>query len=199
LQHPEELSQIWVALLVLGVAIVLETFSLLGCLREIRVIRRGRPFREWLRHTRESALVVVLGEDVAALLGLVLAFAFISTAALTGNPVFDAIGSMCIGAVLVAVSVFLSLRVRSLLIGQSADPEIQAAIDRIIQDEPDIDRAFRSITLQFGPDTMLASKIRMRAGISIESAVEVINRLERRLKEELPGLAWCFIEPDLED
>ena len=78
-------------------------------------------------------------------------------------------------------------------------PAGEGAIDRIIADEPDIEEAFRSITVQFGPDTMLASKIRLRKGISIETAVAVINRLERRLKDEIPGLAWSFVEPDLED
>ena len=106
LQHPEPLSQIWIALVVLGFAIILEGFSLLGCLREIRHIRGERPFREWLRHTRNSALVVVLGEDLAALLGLVLASGFLSIAAVTGDPLYDAIGSMCIGVVLLVISVF---------------------------------------------------------------------------------------------
>ena len=109
-QDPEPLKQVWVAILVLGVAIVLESFSLLGCLREIRNVRGERPFRVWLEHTRNSELVVVLGEDIAALLGLCLALLFISLAALTGNPVFDAIGSACIGVVLIIISVFLSLR-----------------------------------------------------------------------------------------
>lgn len=199
LTAPEELSQLWIALLVLGVAIVLEAFSLAGCLKEIRALRGERRFGEWLRHTRNSALVVVLGEDIAALLGLVLAFGFLSLAALTGNPVFDAIGSICIGLILVVISVLLSLRVRSLLVGQSADPEIRAAIDAIIREEPDIERVYRTITMQFGPDTMLAAKVRMRAGISIEAAVGTINELERRLKDEIPELEWCFVEPDTAD
>lgn len=199
LNAPEPLSQLWVALVVLGFAIVLESFSLLGCLREIRVLRGERPFRAWLRHTRNSALVVVLGEDIAALLGLVLAFGFLTLAAVTGDPVFDAIGSMCIGVILVVISVFLSMRVRSLLVGQSADPEIQAAIQEIIDNEPDVERIYNTITMQFGPDTMLATKIKLRAGISMECGVSTINTLERRLKQQIPGLKWSFVEPDVTD
>jgi len=199
LESPEPLSQIWVALLVLGVAIVLEMFSLLGCLREIRRLRRGRPFREWLRHTRDSALVVVLGEDIAALLGLVLALIFLSLAAVTGNSVFDAVGSMSIGGILVVISVLLSIRVGSLLVGQSADPEIRDVIDAIIRDTPEIERVFRTITMQFGPDTMLAAKIKLRSEVSLTDAVATINALERRLKAEVSGLRWCFIEPDVVD
>lgn len=199
LQHPEPLSQIWIALVVLGFAIILEGFSLLGCLREIRHIRGERPFREWLRHTRNSALVVVLGEDLAALLGLVLASGFLSIAAVTGDPLYDAIGSMCIGVVLLVISVFLALRVRSLLVGRAADPIIQEAINAIIDEDPDIEYVFNTITIQLGPDTMLAAKIKLRSGISIEVAIDTINKLEKRLKEQVPGLKWSFMEPDIKD
>jgi len=198
-QNPEPLSQIWIALVVLGLAIILEASSLYGCLREIREIRGERPFKEWLRHTRNSALVVVLGEDLAALLGLALAGGFLAVAAVTGNPIYDAIGSMCIGVVLLVISIFLSLRVRSLLVGRAADPIVQEAIDKIIDTDPDIVQVFNTITIQLGPDTMLATKIQLRSGISIEAAVETINKLEKRLKEQVPGLKWSFVEPDFED
>jgi len=199
LQHPEALSQVWVALLVLVFAIVLEGFSLIGCLREIRNVRGDRAFRNWLKHTRNSELVVVLGEDIAALLGLVLAFAFVSVASLTNNTTYDAVGSISIGIVLIIVSIFVALRVRSLLVGRSADPMIQEAIELIIAQQPDIEKVFNTITMQFGPDTMLAAKVKMRSGLDVDAAVESINALERRLKEEVPNLEWCFIEPDVVD
>ena len=199
LQEPEALSQVWVALLVLVFAVVLEGFSLFGCLREIRNVRASRSFRDWLKHTRNSELVVVLGEDIAALLGLVLAFAFVSMASLTNNPTYDAFGSISIGVVLITVSIFVATRVRSLLVGRSADPMIQEAIEEIIGQEPDIEKVFNTITMQFGPDTMLAAKIKMRSGLDIDAAVDSINALERRLKDEIPNLQWCFIEPDVVD
>jgi cation diffusion facilitator family transporter len=199
LQHPEPLAQLWMALGVLGIAIVLESFSLFGCVREINLIRDHRPFLEWLRHTRNSELVVVLGEDVAALLGLSLALLFVALAAITGNPVYDAIGSMGIGAILITISAFLTLRVRSLLVGRSADPEIQRAINDVIRNSEEIAELYNVITMQFGPDTLMAAKIRLTAGISIERAVAIINALERELKRNVPGLRWCFIEPDSSD
>ena len=189
----------WIAIAVLSVAIVLETFSLMGCLREISAIRGERPFRDWLKHTRSSELIVVLGEDVAALIGLTLALFFVSLASLTGNPVFDAIGSICIGAILIVISIFLTLRVRSLLVGRSADPIIQEAIADVIRHDEDIEKVFNAITLQFGPDTLLAAKIKLKSGIDIDTAVARINELERHLKEQIPDLKWCFIEPDVED
>jgi cation diffusion facilitator family transporter len=199
LTHPEPLNMAWVALLVLGVAIVLEGSSLAGCLREIRHIRGERPFREWLRNTRNSALVVVFGEDVAALIGLALAFLFVGLAVLTGNPVFDAIGSICIGIVLLVISIFLVIRVQSLLVGQSADPFIQKTIDEVLRETAEIEQVFHTITMQFGPDTMLAAKIRMKSGVDIDTAVERINALERALRARVPEIRWCFIEPDTAD
>lgn len=199
LNHPEALSQIWIAILVLIFALVLEGFSLLGALREIRHVRGERPFREWFKHTRNSELVVVLGEDIGALIGLILALGFLALAAVTGDPIYDAIGSICIGVVLLFISIFIASRVRSLLLGRSADPEIQEAINAIILDQEDIEFVFNTITIQFGPDTMLAAKIKMRPGIDIETAVNSINALERELKERIPNLKWSFIEPDVED
>jgi len=195
-QNPEPLNQVWVAIAVLGIAIVLESFSLIGALRQIKKVRGERPFRVWLKHTRNSELVVVLGEDIAALLGLCLALVFILLAIVTGNTVFDAIGSICIGIVLIVVSIFLTLRVQSLLVGRSADPLIQEAIDKVIRDDGDIEHVFNSITMQMGPYTMLAAKIKLKSGIDIDTAVDDINDLELRLKAEIPGLKWCFIEPD---
>lgn len=199
LNHPEALSQIWIAILVLIFALVLEGFSLLGALREIRHVRGERPFRDWFKHTRNSELVVVLGEDIGALIGLTLALGFLVLAAVTGDPIYDAIGSICIGVVLLFISIFIASRVRSLLLGRSADPEIQEAINAIIMSQEDIEFVFNTITIQFGPDTMLAAKIKLRAGIDIETAVNSINALERELKERIPNLKWSFIEPDVDD
>ena len=197
--NPEPLSQLWIAISVLILAILLEGASLLGCLREIKKIRGERPFKEWLKHTRNSELVVVLGEDIGAQLGLFLALGFLGVAAYTGNPVYDALGSISIGVVLLIISVFIALRVRSLLVGRSADPQIQELIKEIVANQDGIEHAFNIITIQFGPDTMLAAKVKMTPGNSIEAAIADINALERTLKERVPKLAWCFIEPDVAD
>jgi len=199
LTHPEELSQIWVAITVLVLAILLEGSSLVGCLREIKKIRKDRPFGEWLRNTRSSELVVVLGEDIGAQLGLFLALGFLWLAWATGNPVYDAMGSICIGVVLLVVSIFIASRVRSLLVGRSADPEVQAAIDEIVRSDPDVVEVFNTITVQFGPDTMVALKVKMDPGLTINEAVRHLNELEAELQARIPKLTWCFVEPDVCD
>ncbi len=199
LHHPEPLSQVWIAVAVLVVAIILEGGSLLGCIREISKVRGDQPFMYWLKHTRNSELVVVLGEDIGAQLGLVLALGFIITASVTGNPVYDAIGSICIGIILLVISAFVGWRVRSLLVGRSAHPDIQKAIDGIIAEHPEIEEIFKVITVQFGPDTMLAAKIRLNPKLTVDQAVATINALEQKLDERIPNLNWCFIEPDVTD
>ena len=199
LSHPEELSNLWVAIIVLSLAILLEAGSLIGCIREINKVRGPRPFMEWLRHTRNSELVVVLGEDIGAQLGLVLALGFLVMASVTGNPVYDAMGSICIGVILIVISLFVAWRIKSLLVGRSADPEIQAAIDEIIGDHENIIKVFNIITIQYGPDTMLAAKIRLDPAVDMATAVDSINHLERELKARIPNLRWCFVEPDNAD
>lgn len=199
LQEPEPLNKAWVALSVLGISIVLEAASLAGCLREIARIRRGRPFRAWLSSTRNAELVVVLGEDIAALTGLVLAFGFIGFAALTGDTRFDAAGSIVIGAVLIVVALFIAARIRALLIGRSAEPDLERRIVDLINADPGIERLLNTITLQMGPKVMLAAKVKMADGLSIEEAVERINALERGIKQSFPDVGWCFVEPDVTD
>lgn len=199
LNNPEPLSQVWIAIVVLLLAIVLEGVSLFGALREIRKLRGKRSLRHWLKHTRNSELVVVLGEDIGAQLGLIIALGFLTLAEITGNPVYDALGSICIGAVLIVISVFIAWRIRSLLVGRSAEPDIQDAIAAIIAEQDDVEFVFNIITMQFGPDTMLAAKIKMRSDMTIDEAVDSINALERKLKAHVPKLRWCFMEPDNAD
>ena len=196
---PEPLNQAWVALLVIGVSIGLEIASLMGCLREIRAVRGTRSLKAWLKTTRNAELVVVLGEDVAALIGLGIAFCFIALAAVTGNPAFDAIGSMCIGVVLVVISLWVASRIKSLIVGRSAEPELRRLIDAYIEDHTTIEAVFNTITLQLGPKVMLAAKIKMQPDITLEAAISAINDLEARIKAEFPEISWCFIEPDVKD
>jgi cation diffusion facilitator family transporter len=199
LHEPEELHQVWIALTVLGVAILLESGSLYGCLKEIGKVREGRPFGEWFKHTRNAELVVVLGEDVAALVGLVLAFVFVSLASVTGDTRFDALGSISIGVVLVIVAAFIGARIASLLLGKSAEPQLERRIQELIEADPYVEKLLNTITLRFGPKILLAAKIQMQSGLPIEQAAERINALETNIKRSFPDVGWCFVEPDVRD
>jgi cation diffusion facilitator family transporter len=195
----EELNKPWVALGVLAVSIGLEYFSLMGCLREIAKLRKDKSLGYWLKHTRNAELVVVFGEDIAALVGLVLAFGFVGLATLTGNTIFDAIGSITIGVVLVCVSIFVAVRIKGLIVGRSAEDDLQVALRAEVAADPNIVELLNAITMQMGPDVMLALKVRLKPGITIEAAVECLNALERHIKAKFPEVAWCFVEPDVAD
>jgi len=199
LSEPQPLQNLPLALGVLGAAIVLEGVSMYGCLREVTTLRRGRSLWQWLHASRNSELVVVFGEDFAALLGLVLASGFLVLAGVTGNARYDAYGSVAIGVLLIVVAVFVSIRVKALLIGRSADPELAAAIASAIASDEDIREVFSVITLQMGAKVMLAAKIRVQEGLPVEVACEKINALEVQIRREFPEIGWCFIEPDVRD
>ena len=162
-------------------------------------MRGDQTLWQWLYRSRNAELIVVFGEDSAALLGLGLAFVFVLIAGLTGDGRFDAYGSICIGVLLIVVAVFVSIRVKALLLGRSADPDLVAAIEEVIDGDDDIREVYNVITLQMGPKVMLAAKIRMREGLEISVACAKINRLEVRLKERFPEIGWCFVEPDVAD
>ena len=195
----EPLTQVWVAQLVLVVGIVLEGFSLLGALREIKNLRGEEPFWKWFKDTRNAELVVILGEDTAAILGLVVALIFITMASVTGNPVYDAIGSICIGVVLLFVSIFIAIRVMKLIIGKSAEPELEALINTVIDKDDSIEKILNTMTMHFGPHVMLAAKVKMKQGLSIEETVTQINELEEEIERQAPIVKWTFIEPDIKD
>lgn len=197
LHAPEPIQQVWIALFVLGFSIGLEGFSMVGCIAEINKIRGKRSLWQWFNQSRSSELLVVFGEDLAALMGLVVAFCFLVLASLTGNSSFDAFGSISIGILLIIIAVVISIRVKDLLIGRSADPDLVSAIESQISNDAAIKEVFNIITLQMGPQIMLAAKIRMDEDLKFNEICEKINLLEEKLKLQFPEIGWCFIEPDI--
>ncbi len=189
----------WIAVVVLVFSIFLEAISMRACMVEVNKIRGDQSLWTWVRESRNSELVVVFGEDLAALAGLVLALGFVLLAMVTGDGVYDAYGSMTIGVLLVIIALFIASRVAKLLIGRSAAPDMEAALREEIQGASLVDHVYNTITIQVGPQVMLAAKVRMREGISIEEACSSINALERALRDRFPELGWLFIEPDVTD
>ena len=199
LLHPTPLSHPWVAVTVLSFAIVAESVSLWGCMREVNKERFGRSILQWFRQSRSSALIVVFGEDIAALLGLVFALAAIFATYVTGNPLWDALGTISIGVLLIVIAFFIAVEVKDLLIGQSVDPATLVQMRQFLQDRPEIDELFNLLTMQFGPDAMVAVKARMAPTGSESDLIRVINRVESDFKARFESTKWLFFEPDLHD
>ncbi len=197
LHSPEPLSSPWIAVGVLLFAIVAESVSLWGCLREINKVREHRNLIRWFRESRQSELIVVFGEDLAALFGLALALLAIAVTILTGDPFWDALGSIGIGILLVMVAFFIGTEVKNLLIGQSMAPRNQKEIEDFLDAQEEIRELINVITLQLGQDVMLAVKAEMQEFASQNELIEAINGCERRLKSRFPQVRWLFFEPDI--
>ena len=198
LQSLEPLTYPWVAVGVLVFGLAAETVSLRACMKEVDKVRNGRSYWRWFRESRQSELVVILGEDLAALLGLALALAAVLLSILSGNSMWDALGSMSIGVVLIVVAAFIAIEIKGLLIGQSAEPEAEARLRRFLEARPEVQKIYRLITMQLGMSLMVAVKARMR-GESAAELVDGINRAEAALRAEFPEIQWLFFEPDLAD
>lgn len=196
--HPEPVSSPVVALSVLGVSVVLEGFSLYGAMQEIRKIAGGKPFFRWFRETRQSELMVVAGEDIAALAGLALAFVAVALTVATGNPAWDACGSIAVGVLLMAVAVFITREVKAMITGESAAPEVHAAIKAHIEARPEVERVIHLITLQWGEQLMVAVQAKMRPQSSDRALVDAINVVEESIQTRWSNAKWCFFEPDCE-
>jgi cation diffusion facilitator family transporter len=196
LQHPEPLNNAHVALAVLAVAIVLESISLWGAMREIRKVQAGRSFLRWFRETRQSELMVVAGEDIAALGGLVLAFIAVLLAMWTGNPLFDALGSIAVGVLLVVVAIAIIIEIKGMIVGESAEPALRRAIELHITARPEVKRVIRIITLQWGAQLVVAVRAEMAPVGSAEELVDAIDRVEASLQDVFPQAHWVFFEPD---
>lgn len=188
-----------IAIVVLSISIVLEGSSLMGCITQINKVRKNQSLWKWFLNSRQSELVVVMGEDVAALLGLSFALISVILSMVTGNPVFDAIGSIGIGTLLIVVSLFLAVKIKGLLIGQSADPEVDAELIRFLENQKEVEKVLHLITFQLGAQIMVAVKVKMSACTSANELIQRINLCEAGIKQLNPAVQWIFFEPDVKD
>lgn len=196
LRNPEPLQQWWWAVGVLLFAIAAESVSMRACLQEVHKARGSRTVWQWFRESRQAELVVIFGEDLAALLGLVFALVAIGLAVATGNPIWDAIGTIGIGVLLIVVAVLVAVEVKAMLIGQSVDPFLQAQIGEFLAARPEIAEVLHLITLQQGNDALVSIHARMRRVHDGEAMLRDIDQVERALKQQFPVVRWSFFEPE---
>ncbi|HSR98145.1 MAG TPA: cation diffusion facilitator family transporter [Kofleriaceae bacterium] len=197
IEHPEPVGDVMIALIILFVSIALEGWSTLGNIKVMNQRRGKTPFLRYLRETKDSDLIVVFGENSAAVLGLVLAMVALILAYETGDGRWDAVGSLAIGVVLVGVATFLAREVKSLLVGEAADAQLLQSFNELAEIDPNVERVLNVLTLQQGPgEIVVAAKLKFRSGMDTDGLVEAINAFERALKQRIPEVRWSFIEPD---
>ncbi|WP_322105351.1 cation diffusion facilitator family transporter [Paraburkholderia sp. J41] len=192
----EPLQYVYVALGVLGISVVLEALSLYGAIREIRKGTPDKSLWRWFRETRDSDLLVVAGEDIAALAGLAIAFVAVLLTVITGNPVWDACGSIAIGVLLMLIALAVAREVKSMIVGESASPEMRRDIEAFLRARPEIRAIISLITLQWGKEVMVAVQCEMIDYDHSRTMVEAINEIEAALQAHFPVVRWVFFEPD---
>jgi cation diffusion facilitator family transporter len=196
--HPHQLSSpVW-ALAVLGVAIVLEAFSLRTAVHESSVVRGSDGWWHFIRHTKTPELPVVLLEDVGALIGLVFAALGIGCALATGDPRWDALGSVAIGLLLGVIAIILAVEMKSLLIGESASPATVAVIREALASRPGVTHVIHLRTVHLGPeDLLVAAKVGFEPDLSLRAVADLVDAIEKTLRERVPLACMVFIEPDV--
>ena len=198
LQHPHELSNIWIPITVLSVAIVLETLSLRTALVEAKKVRGKTSLVKYIRHAKSPELPVILLEDMAALAGLVFAFLGVGLTAITHNPIWDAIGTVAIGGLLIAVAVILGIETSSLLVGEGANADDTTKIRKAIEGTNGVESVIHMKTLYLGPEElMVGAKIAVAAGVSSTDIAKTINAAEAEIRGRVPAARVIYLEPDI--
>ncbi len=191
--NPHHIENANIALLILVVAVVMEAISLKGALAAMAEERGNRSLWQWFKHTHSSELMVVTGEDIAALLGLVIALLTLGLSVLTGNPVFDAIGSMLIGVLLIIVAAVVGAEVHSLIIGESAE-DTRLNVQSYLEAQSCVLRVFNIWAINHGNSVMVMVKAELKPDLTVLTAVNQINTMEKAIKAANERVKWIFFE-----
>ena len=200
IRHPHEVESLGWAIGVLVFAIVAESLSFRTAIVESRRVKGRRSWWEFIRRSRSPELPVVLLEDAGALIGLVLALIGVGLAAITGDVVWDGIGTLSIGVLLVAISVVLTIEMKSLLIGEAATEEHVSALMSAVEKMPSVNRVIDLKTQHIGPEELLvAGKVEFDHSLSNPQLSDAIDEVEKALRNAVPMTSQIYLEPDLYD
>ncbi|MGW6893193.1 cation diffusion facilitator family transporter [Streptomyces chartreusis] len=198
IKHPHEIDHWYWPVGVLVFAIIAETFSFRTAIKESNVLRGKRSWKEFVRHAKAPELPVVLLEDLGALVGLVLALGGVGLALLTGDGVWDGIGTVCIGILLVLIAVVLAIETKSLLLGEAAGAEDVEKIEAAAVDGEVVTRIIHMRTLHLGPEELLvAAKIAVKHDDTAAEVAAAIDAAEARIREAVPIARVIYLEPDI--
>jgi cation diffusion facilitator family transporter len=184
-----------IAVGILVAAVLLEAFSLWGALKAIREEKGQRSLWQWFRATHSSELMVVAGEDIAALAGLVIALLMLALTMATGNSAFDAAGSIMIGVLLIAVALLVGREVHSLLLGESAD-ELRDQIRDYLRKQSEVEDVLDIWAINHGNQVLVAVKAQLPADLRVTDAVKLTKRIQKQIHVDFPRVKWVFFELD---
>jgi cation diffusion facilitator family transporter len=198
-RHPHEIEGAGVAFVILTVAIIVEAFSFRTAIKESLHVKGKESWWEFIRHSKSPELPVVLLEDLGAQVGLIFAFIGLGLAEITGEPRYDAVGSIAIGILLCVIAVILVIEMKGLLIGEAASPATIRSIEEAFQGSSKVQKVIHFRTQHLGPDELLvAGKLSFERNLDVPALAEAINEVEHRVREAVPTARVIYIEPDVE-
>ncbi|MEO3859251.1 cation diffusion facilitator family transporter [Acrocarpospora sp. B8E8] len=199
ISHPEEITSPQWAFGVLIFAIIAETFSFRTAIVESNHVRGTQSWVSFIRRSKSPELPVVLLEDLGALLGLIFALFGVAMAVITGDGIWDGIGTLMIGVLLAIIAVILALETKSLLIGEGAGPEMEQQIRTALESAPEVTRIIHMRTLHLGPEELLvAAKIAVDHDDTAAEVARGIDEAEQRIRAQVPIARVIYLEPDLD-
>lgn len=199
LRHPHEIESATIAFVILTIAIIVEAFSFRTAIIESKHVKGKESWWQFIRRSKSPELPVVLLEDLGALVGLILAVAGLGMAEITGNPRWDAVGSIAIGSLLVVIAVILVIEMKGLLIGEAASPATLASIQQTMESSDQVRKVIHIKTQHIGPDELLVgAKLSFDSHLDLPALAEAINEVEHRVRQAVPAARVIYIEPDIE-
>jgi cation diffusion facilitator family transporter len=197
IQHPEVLGDPFWNYIVLAVAVIFESFAFYIAFRELIKVADEETIWRAIRSSKDPAIFVVLFEDAAALGGLVVAFFGVFLGHQLQMPILDAVASIVIAILLMSVAVFLAYESRKLLLGEAASEQVVHSIRQIVEQDPDVEAAYRPMTMHLGPkEILLNMDLRFVPGLDSEQVVKAVDRVERKIREQHPQITRIFLEAE---
>ncbi len=195
---PHEITSPAIAFAIFAIAIVFEAFALRTAVRHAQPERRGRSWVTYIRTSRSPELPVLLLEDSGALIGLVFAAAGVALATITGDPVFDGLGTLAIGVLLVSIAIVLAVEMKSLLIGEAASPDMVRRIEAELEQSPKVRRVIHMLTQHLGPDELLVGvRVEFDPSLSMPELANAIDACAARVRSAVPIATVIYLEPDV--
>ena len=197
-QNPHELEVPWLPIVILVIAIIAESFSFRTAIKESNHVRGSQSWIAFIRHAKAPELPIVLLEDFAALIGLALALGGVGLTILTGNPIFDAVGTIAIGVLLILVAIVLGIETKSLLVGEGAGPADASQIRDAINAHPDVEALIHMKTMYLGPEELLVgAKVAFARTKKLADVANSIDAVEAAIRKAVPVARVIYIEPDV--
>jgi cation diffusion facilitator family transporter len=196
--HEEPIKYLNLSIGILVIAVILESLSLLGALKSSKEERKNQNIFKWFKNTKSSELLVIIAEDIGALMGLATALIFLILTFITKLTIFDAIGTIVIGLLMIIMALSIMKEVKAMITGESIGKEKEEEMKIFLEEQPEVEKIIKLITIQWGVEKMVALKIQMKKTGSEEKMIENISVVEEKFQEKF-HVKWSFFEPDIED